>query len=68
MGLEPPMRTIEFIPDITGYFFSEAIDDRAKYLATGAVNQEESFRQEVTREYRARVHEAISIELKFFHV
>ena len=58
------MRTIEFIPDITGYFFSEAIDDRAKYLATGAVNQEESFRQEVTREYRARVHEAISIELK----
>ncbi len=59
IGLEPPERTVEFIPDITDYFFSEAIDDRVKYLASGAVNQEKSFREEVTREYGARVEEAI---------
>ena len=54
-GFEPPELTVELVPDITRYFLSEAIDDRVKVLADGTAGQEESYRAEVTREYRERV-------------
>jgi len=63
-GSEPAEVTVPFIPDITRYFLGEAIADRVRCLADGAANQEESFRDEVNREYCARVEEALRRELK----
>ena len=66
IGFDPSESDVLLIPDITRYFFSEAIDDRVKFLADGAAAQEESFRDEVTREYRNRVEQAIRQELKAY--
>ena len=63
-GFEPPELTVELTPDITRYFLSEAIEDRVKFLADGTAGQEESYRAEVTREYRERVELAIRQELQ----
>lgn len=64
LGFEAPESTVEFIPDITRYFFSEAIEHRVKFLADGAAGQEENYRGDVTREYRERVEKAIGQELE----
>jgi len=64
IGSEPPELTVPLISDIMRYFLSEAIEDRVKFLAGGAAGQEETLRDEVSREYRERVEEAIRQELK----
>jgi hypothetical protein len=64
IGSEPPELTVPLISDIMRYFLSEAIEDRVKFLAGGAAGQEETLRDEVSREYSERVEEAIRQELK----
>lgn len=66
IGLEPPESDVLLLPDITRYFFSEAIDHRIKRLADGVASQEEYYRGEAIREYENRVEQAIRQELKAY--
>ena len=68
IGLEPPESDVLLIPDLTRYFFSEAIDHRVKSLADGVASQEESYRDAVNREYQTRVEQAVRQELKTYSI
>jgi len=64
IGSDSSEFTVPFVPDITRYFLSEAIEDRIKFLSREVTNQEPTIRDEVTSEYRLRVENAIRQELK----